>query len=39
MRGYRGREIRVSTGTKVLAALALALFLVPIVGALVSSMR
>ena len=38
MRGYQGREIRVSMRAKVLAALALGLFLVPIVGVLVSSM-
>lgn len=39
MRGHRGREIHVSTGAKVLAAVALATFLVPIVVVLVSSMR
>jgi hypothetical protein len=39
MRGYQGREIHVSTGAKVLAALALAAFLVPIVVVLVSATR
>ena len=38
MKGSQGREIRVSTGAKVLAALALATFLVPLVVVLVASM-
>ena len=39
MKGHQGREIRVSTGAKVLAALALATFLLPLVVVLVSPMR